>query len=315
MRRTVLLTLAATLGLAASASARYYVPVKGHACKAGFVRRDVKIRERHNGKLVRKHGRVVWVRQSRCYSVAPKPTGTPSPGPTPTPTPTLRYATKVDPSFTQAADDPLAVTYAYTADATVTTGTQTVDLAQTNQLPAGVLNLYSPTAPGQAAGLVCSMNVGDATSGGDCPVNYQATGTYQVTTQYIPNAASAVTQTDTEQIDPYPTSAVEQVSVAGGQITVTPQVLGQDGNPFKDQQVEITVTDEQNGQHGPYDGTGTLTFTETFAGNQLELVFSPNYSGNPLAVSRGDTLDIVTRYLGSTGYAASASPTVQTTVP
>lgn len=208
MRRTVLLTLAALLGFAASASARYYVPAKGHACKAHYVRREVKIRERRHGKLVRHHGKVVWVRQARCYHVAvkptvkppvatpPVPTPTPTPPPTPTPSPVPSHAL-VDPSYTQASGDNLRVTWAYDASA-----------ADGSPPPPGTLTLAvsEPNAAGPSGG--CSINVDSGTSGGTCTVELPKYGNWNVTVSYSGASASVApsTSTDTQDIEPLPVS-------------------------------------------------------------------------------------------------------------
>jgi hypothetical protein len=157
-------------------------------CRSGYVRRRVRVR-RH------RHGRVRWVHVSRCVKVS--------------------YRARIDPSFTQSATDPMAVTYAYAADATETVGGKITDLAQIGQLPAGVLNLFSATSPGGPASLFCSINVGGAALGGSCPITYAGPGTYAVTTQYIPNAASAVTGTDQETVSQFTTTTTLSVVQTG----------------------------------------------------------------------------------------------------
>lgn len=219
MKRLLALAAAALfLLLAGQALASYYVPKPHHACKTGYVRKVVRLRpERRHHKIVRRHGKVVWVKQARCYRAL------------------KRYQAKVDPTFTQAPSDPLAVTYAYSADATLTSQNGTTDLAATGQLPAGVLNFYSASTPGGPEQLYCSINVGAALIGGSCPVTYTQTGTYAVTTEYVPNSASAVTETDQETISPYSTTTSLAVTpgacgASDCHYTLTNTVKDQNGN-------------------------------------------------------------------------------------
>lgn len=204
MKKLLLIAGLALLAFAGTAQARYYLPKKGYACKAGFVRKVVHVRRHRDGKLVR-------VRQVRCVSKPKATTAVPTtPAPTtPAPAQPISYSTHVDPTFTQDPTNPLAVTYAYDATA-IANG---VNLGAVDQLPAGVLNFYSPTSPGQTAGLICSLNVGGAITGGSCVVDYAVTGAYQVTTQYVPNAATAVTETDTETIAPYATNTIANTAI------------------------------------------------------------------------------------------------------
>ncbi len=86
-RLTAGLAVLALLALAGTATARYYLPKPHHACKAGYVKRTVKMMEHHTVHehghvyhwLVRHHGRVVWIKQARCVYVGPTATaGIPS---------------------------------------------------------------------------------------------------------------------------------------------------------------------------------------------------------------------------------------------
>jgi hypothetical protein len=326
MRRPI--TLAVFLLLAFVAAGAQAHSAVHHAkplprCRKHYVRREVRVK-------ARRHHKLVWVKESRCVRLKAKAKNSGKPPlpaapapPTPAPpaapaAPILRYTATVDASFTQATDDPLAVTYAYSADATsTTTGAQPVDLASIGDLPAGILNFYSPVASGQAVGLVCSMNVGGAVAGGDCTVNYQATGTYDVTIQYIPDGVGAVTDTDTETISPFATSTTEQLVVTHPLITVTPQVLDQNGYPPSSQPASflITVADEQNGSSEALTGSGVLTLEQAGEGSTVLLdTLGSNYTGS-LQVATGDTLDVTTQYLGAPGYSPSVSATMQTTIP
>lgn len=193
-------------------------------CKHGYTLKWVKVAKRtKRGMLVRKHGRVVYVRVRRCEKrkSASNPTPT-APG---SPTPTIHYQATVNASFTQAPANPLAVTYAYSADATETVGAQQVDLASQGQLPAGILNFYSQQTPGGPQVLFCSMNVGGATTGGHCPVTYSTFGVWHVTTQYVPTGTTAVTGTDAVAIWPFSTTTT---------LAVTPISCGANSTPSPD---------------------------------------------------------------------------------
>lgn len=129
----------------------------------------------------------------------------------------VSYKASVDPSFTQDPTDPLVVTYDYSADAIATNDSLSINLAQDDALPDGVLNLYSSTTPNGPEALYCSMEVGGATSDGACPITYSDTGTYNVTTEYIPSGTAAVTETDQETISPFSTSTnLTATSIACG---------------------------------------------------------------------------------------------------
>lgn len=247
MKRAVL--LAALLGGALLAGA----VVSGHAvakprpmrCHHGYIRKRVGVR-------VRRDHRWVWKREPRCVRVKAKkptaPTGPSGPtGPAGGAPPTVSYEAKVDPSFTQAPTNPLAVTYGYSADAIQTAGTVSTDLAAVGQLPAGVLNFYSAQSPGGAESLYCSMNVGGSTAAGSCPITYQGTGTYNVTTQYIPNGAAATTETDAETISPFTTTT----TLTATQTSCRP-AGGYYDAPYCIYSLTATVTDENgNAVSGP----------------------------------------------------------------
>jgi hypothetical protein len=229
----LIVLLAGALAFAATGQAKTK-PQPKPRCRAGYVAKretvrrveHVRVAERHHGKIVRVRGHVVYVRvrehhrlvfklvrkveHVKVWRCEKQPTSTQpvttAPAPAPAPAATVSYTTSVDPSFTQSPSNALAVTYAYSASATSDTDGVIQNLATSGQLPAGVLNMYTATAPDQPAGLVCSMNVGGATSSGTCLVNYIDAGSYQVTTEYIPVGASPVTSTDTDTISPYSTT-------------------------------------------------------------------------------------------------------------
>jgi hypothetical protein len=105
-RRTVIgwaLALALVLGggLALAVSSQAKTKPKHHAlkskshtlkCRAGYVRRFVKVPKRKHGRIVRVHRKIVYVRVQRCVKVSkatpkPKPPTTTTPGPPTTTTP------------------------------------------------------------------------------------------------------------------------------------------------------------------------------------------------------------------------------------
>lgn len=220
MRKTtgVLLAVLAVLLLTATsafASRTRYFP-RHHQCRAGYHRERVMVRERRDGH---------WRRVRRVACVR------------------IRYRASVDPTFTQSVTNPLAVTYQYSAGAFA----GNTNLASTGTLPAGVLNFYSAQTPGGPESLFCSMDVGGFTAAGSCPVTYGQTGAYSVTTQYLPDSVSAVTETDVETISPFATTttltATEGTCSSGSppgylmvpgpycSYTLANSVIDQNGNP------------------------------------------------------------------------------------
>ena len=94
------LLLGWALAFAAPSQATTKHPTVKHRtlkCRAGYVRRSVRVPVRKHGKIVRKHGKIVYTRVQRCVKVSkPKPTTTnptpPSPHPPvipPTPVPPI----------------------------------------------------------------------------------------------------------------------------------------------------------------------------------------------------------------------------------
>ena len=125
----------------------------------------------------------------------PLPTTTTTSTTTPAPpqTPVVSLSAHIDPTFTQSPSNPLAVTYAASASATVTTnGVPAPDPS----LPSGVLDLFSDGS------LECSTNVGGSVSSANCPVTYSAFGKKVITTEYISGTLTG-TDTETDTILPY----------------------------------------------------------------------------------------------------------------
>lgn len=342
-RRILILASLLTFAFAVTASARYYV--KHHArCRTHFVRRVVHVRKRHHGRLVRRHHRVVWVRQVRCVYVAPKHRAEPKPTvtqPAPTlsapvtpATPAVSYQAHVDPTLTQAPADPLAVTYGYSASATSTSGGLTTNLATTGALPAGILNFYSQQTPGGPESLYCSMNVGGAATSGDCPIKYATTGDYQVTTQYIPSAASAVTETDTETVSPYATTLGFSTQPGTLHTTVGPPPINMTGtynslaidvtsSDPAPQAITITITDQATDQtvtttvpanpgNPGYLGAGVM-FTQETSPNPGPIGMSLGESS--MNVGANDMLLVNVATAGSMGYTGSSAPPQTISVP
>ena len=85
MRRIGAATLAVGVSLAFATGAPAKSSHKPVKCKAGYVRRNVRVAERRHGQIVRRHSRIVYTRVWRCVRPAKR---RPSPPTKPTPTPT-----------------------------------------------------------------------------------------------------------------------------------------------------------------------------------------------------------------------------------
>lgn len=93
----------------------------------------------------------------------------------------------IDPSYVQNPQNPLDVTFSYSASDTQ------------GQLANGVLDLFWGAST-QSQTLACSLNVGGQTTGGTCEIVFASYGNEFVTVQYSSGATSA-TETDTEDIE------------------------------------------------------------------------------------------------------------------
>lgn len=337
MKTKTALTLAAMLAFAGVAHAKFYVPKAHQACRAGYERREVRILERRpiivrnrvEWRIVRRHHRAVRVMQARCYQLpvrtttAPPVKTTKPTMPAPAGTPAVRYTAHVDPSFVQSQSDARAVTYTYSADATATQpdGT-TTDMASSGQLPAGVLNFYSNSAPGGPESLYCSINVGGSTTSGACPIDYGDTGTYQVTTEYVPNSASAVTETDSETVSPYATTTTASAVAGTPTNNSTPITLDAAvTDPYGDsvaqgQQVAYTLTDETTAMvvesftvAPGVAAACNVIVSVSGGGSGNATLFNSNCPGyiSPISFPAADTIEITAVFGGTQGYAASAS--------
>lgn len=123
----------------------------------------------------------------------------------------------LDPSFVQSPTNPLAVTYAYSASATVGSEVE-------SSLPEGFLNLYSDGL------LRCSMNVGGSIAGGECLVTYSTTGAHSVIVTYTAGSASG-TETYTEDIEPFATTTTVGYfyEPEDGELSVSAETTGPGG--------------------------------------------------------------------------------------
>jgi hypothetical protein len=119
-------------------------------------------------------------------------------------TPGVNLFAHIDPSFTQNPNNPLDVTYTYSASATETADGQTSTDAS---LPSGILDLYSDGS------LACSINVGGSITGGACEVLYLESGNQSVTVEYF-SGSSNVTDTQVETITDNPATATG-VTISG----------------------------------------------------------------------------------------------------
>lgn len=221
-------------------------------CRAGYVRHYVKTAKRKHGRIVRKHRKIVYVRRLECVvkSKAKAKTQTPVVNPpAATAQPTIQYSVKVDPSFTRSTS-PLSVVYSYSADATETQDGVTKDLGAAGDLPLGILQLYSSFSlvPGAGESLVCSINVGDSTTGGTCPVNYLGIGSYRVTTDYIVSSTTSTTETDTETLTPFTTTSTISSQTSGSTTSYNDAIVDQNGNAVNAIPDHWIVTDTTTGQ-------------------------------------------------------------------
>lgn len=216
-RRTLIFLAVLAIALGAAIPASAHTARKPH-CRKGYVAKRVQIKKRvrkhGHWVVVRKHGKIVRIRVWRCEKKrVPKPaptvtitvpttttvTSTPT-TPTSTVQPTAAY---LDPSFTQDPSNPLSVTWTYSAS----------DAGTTVPPPLGTLALIV-TQPGQVGATgECSIEVGGSNpSGGTCTLTLPSYGNWNVTVSYTGAdslTAAPSTQTETEQIEPLPTTIQE----------------------------------------------------------------------------------------------------------
>ena len=203
-RSGFLLALAASLIVSTPAEAtpsQRYGPLKHpkhERCRARYVKKVETIKKREHHKTVK-------IKETFCVYVAPNAVAkAPTPN-APAPIGIVTLHARLDPSFAQSPANPLAVTYSYSANATEAVNGMTNPVSN---LPSGILSLFSDGL------LKCSMNVGGSTAGGQCPVTYSTAGAQTVVTTYISGSTSA-TETDTEQVNPFATTASESAASDG----------------------------------------------------------------------------------------------------
>ncbi len=223
----------------------------------------------------------------------------------------------LDPTFTQDPTNPLAVTYSYSASATqqVTGG----PVQPLSDLPSGVLELFSDGS------LACSMNVGGATDGGDCPVTYAATGQHTVVTTYT-SGSTAATETDSETISPYSTSTTLSISWSPSTavLSVAATVTTSDGTALSPTAAELgfEVIDGTTGAvAGTFNSLGTdpaacdLKVTRGLVGD-TRISYNPSDTDPMLCtedaadIPGADTPEVEAVFSGQPGYVGSSSTVV-----
>ena len=284
MKRVVAIAILLLLAVPVSAGAltwkghRAYVLRNHHArCATNYHRETIRVK----GKRV--VGCVYERPVTTVDNPAPLPTTTTTSTTTPAPpqTPVVSLAAHIDPTFTQSPSNPLAVTYAASASATVTTdGVTQAD----SLLPSGVLDLFSDGS------LMCSTNVGGSVGSADCPVTYTSFGSHVVVTEYLSGSLTG-SETDIEQISQF-TSVVTVGTGSVGSETV-------DGS--NNYAVNVTVPVSVNGSGGTVSMDGgscsPLVNSATTCTEQIEnstsgptqFVPSVTYSGDTNYSSSGGT--------------------------
>lgn len=224
------------------------------------------------------------------------------------PTPTYSYVAHVDPSFVQSSANPMAVTYTYTADATESVNGQKTDLGQAGNLPGGVLQLYSDGL------LACSINVGGATTGGQCGVNYSTYGNHVVTTYYSLTGITPVTETDQENIQPFDTSVAISTPNLGSTVDV---------NNYAYQVVSVPVTVSGLTTSLGTTGTVSLTNTDAISESCQPLTYNSQLGSSSATctaevennATQGSTWIPVVTFSGDTNYSSSGATGTATNIP
>jgi hypothetical protein len=153
-----------------------------------------------------------------------------------------RLAASIDPAFVQNPVNPLQVTYSYRAAA--------LEDGRATPLPAGTLELSSDGVPR------CSAPVAGRIESASCTVTYSAFGPHSVLAELksVPASASA-SASESEDIEPFTTSATLTVASAGCHLSYFGPRLEGTSN-FCDYKLDVAVTDE-NG-HAPPEGDTTI---------------------------------------------------------
>lgn len=157
------------------------------------------------------------------------------------PTPTPNLAVSLDPTFVQGntPSSYLSATYSFSASASE-------QGAPLQSLPSGVLNFYSDGL------LTCSINVGGATSSGQCPVTYSTYGTHTAVTEYVSGTNSATTGTQNESIQPPPITVNDTFGSTSPTNVITGAIQATGNN------AAVTVTDSN------WEGAATVGLSDNF---------------------------------------------------
>lgn len=180
------------------------------------------------------------------------------------PLPTLGVT--FDPTFTQGANNPLDVTYTFSATANLNGQSEP-------SLPGGVLDFYSDGS------LSCSVSVGGNVNSGQCVVIYSTYGSHSVVTEYLSGGETATTGTEVETIEPFTTT------LSTGTVTVTGSTV-ESNYAYSILSIPVTVS----GITSALGTTGTISLTNSDASN-LSCTTLTNYVGS------GDALGTCTAYV------------------
>jgi hypothetical protein len=152
-------------------------PARGH-CRAHYQRVTRTVR-------VHRHGRRLRIRRTFCVRRRSGPAAA---------QPAAIVSQVHLAPLAQTPNEPLRVTYSFSATASEQAGSTKKPVA----LPKGVVELFD------GGNLVCAVNVGGAVTGGSCPVTYENFGAHTIVVTYL--GPSSSTETQTEQVNPFPTS-------------------------------------------------------------------------------------------------------------
>lgn len=209
------------------------------------------------------------------------------------PTPQTVVLGAVDPTDTQSTTNPLTITFVLSATAVdVTNDVQT----KAATLPVGVLQLDMALAPGQPSGLVCSINVGGQTKGGDCPVTLEATGTFLVTSTYFSGTASN-TASETVTISPFSVEISAKDTGSGVGTTFAPDGATCTAGVGKGCQLMAATLYGDRGETLKMPSVGDLTFT-IYNGTTPFVTLTPKKTGQ--------TYCLVDWYSDTTGSSATS---------
>jgi hypothetical protein len=307
-------------GSASAAQTQHYFPKTGHACKAHYVRKQVKVRERRHGK---------WVKVKRAECIAkPKAKVKPKPITTAAAKPVVRAT--IDPSYTQDPSDNLKVTWTYSAADT------------SGDLPDGTLSLsvQEPNAAGSSGG--CSMDVGANVTGGTCTQELPHYGSWNVTVSYVgaSTTVAPATSTDTEDIEPLRVAPVAPVATTTSLSVGAGTYHTEQGPPpenwveyYGPSTIDMASSDPSNPGFALSLTITSTTNTQTISGapvtvDECALVFTKTVGLNvdpstsiggcgipDTKLATGDTLNVSATSAASPGYLPATSSTVAVVPP